>query len=76
MRFYTQVSGKFYLGLVRLLTRDADDFTVDGFITPGLPVGLTPPDHQGSNINFNWNILESDATPDEWMMMDSHGTFW
>ena len=61
-----------YAGVREILLRsgatsdtDADDFTVNEIITPGLPVGLTPPDHQGSNVNFNWNILESDATPDE-----------
>jgi len=43
---------------------------------PGLLVNLTPPEQQGSNFTFNLNTLESGTAPDEWMMMDSHRTWW
>lgn len=65
-------------GLVRLLILDADDVTADTFVTPGLSVGLTSPDQQASDLDFDFNLntLESGAAPDEWMMMNSQGTFW
>lgn len=58
------------------MTRDADDVTANKFVMPDLLVNLTPPDQQGSSFTFNLNTLESDTAPDEWMMMDSHGTWW
>lgn len=54
------------------LIRDADDVTANDFVMPG----LTPPTQQGSNFTFDLNSMESGAASDEWMTMDSYGTWW
>ena len=58
---------------------EADDVTANRFITPGLSVDLNTnlPEQQDSNLpSFNLNTLESGAAADDWMMMNSQGSFW
>ena len=55
------------------MIRDANDVLANNFV---MPADLTPLDQQGSNFTFNLNSLESGTASDEWMTIDSHGTWW
>ena len=57
---------------------EADDVTANRFITPGLSVDLNTnlPEQPDSNLPFNLNTLESGVAADDWMMMNSQGSFW
>ena len=76
MTIAIQVFWEFCYGLVGLLTRDADGVTANRLVMPSPLVNLSPPNQQDSNFTFNLNTLESGTAPDEWMIMDSHGTWW
>ncbi|KAL8702572.1 MAG: hypothetical protein Q9201_004252 [Fulgogasparrea decipioides] len=46
------------------------------FVRPSSLVELTPPDQQSSDSLFDLNTLTSGTAPDEWLTMDSRGTWW
>lgn len=58
------------------MIRNADDVTANNFVMPVPLASLAPLDQQGSNFNFSLNSLESGTASDEWMTIDSHGTWW
>lgn len=61
------------------LDMEADDVAVNRFITPGLSMNFNTnllPEQQDSNLPFNLNTSESGAAGDDWMMMNSQGSFW
>ncbi|KAL8734068.1 MAG: hypothetical protein Q9181_003352 [Wetmoreana brouardii] len=59
-----------------LLQTTMDLFEANTFVRPGPLVDLTPPDQQGSGSFFDLNKLTNGTAPDEWMTMDSRGTWW
>lgn len=74
-----------HLGVRAILRRSgaifdtgADEVTANRFITPGLSVDLSThlPEQQDSNFTFDLNTLESGGAADDWMMMNSQGSFW
>ena len=56
----------------------ANDVTANRFITPGLSVDLTTnlPEQQDSNFPFDLNTLEGGGAAEDWLMMNSQGSFW
>ena len=56
----------------------ANDVIANRFITPGLSVDPTTdlPEQQDSNFPFDLNILEGGGAAEDWMMMNSQGSFW
>jgi len=70
------VSEEFCQDLVLILTQDANLVTAENPVMPGLLANPMPPDQSGLDFAFNWNTLESDTAPDDWMTMDPRGTWW
>ena len=71
--------GKSCGGLGQLLIQTgANDVIANRFITPGLSVDLTTnlPEQQDSNFPFHLNTLEGGGAAEDWMMMNSQGSFW